>query len=414
MIGAVLLRYNGDRAALRAAVVGIVGDGPEPHPVVGDVVIVDNASTVDPEAAARIAASFTFLAQDGQPLVRAIRRPTNDGFAVGNNHGIQSLRQTCHMVLIHNDDASLAPDALTLLHDALQQSPADVISVGPKTLIEGEDGLIDSAGMAVNRRGEAKNVGLGQLDLGQFDGTPAEPLPAILGPCFAVALVRRTAFASNAVGPLPADYFLYYEDVQWNWKAYRLGMRSLLVPRAVAYHRMSSSSRSAALTTADAESAYEMKHRCIERNLLVTGAELLPAADAVKLWVHRWPRLIKAGVTGRFPAASVLAALDAVRRLPRTLVRRRRVDRAATAGASDPFSFWPAEPIFFDPVTYEPERSWVALGAAADRANAPGLAAACGQADAVQARRAAAEELNADRAALVSRYLERLNGAPRR
>lgn len=420
MIGAVLLRYNGDQVALRAAVAAIVGDGPQPNPLVGDVVIVDNASTVDPKAAELVAASFPFVGSDGRPLVRWVPRKINDGFAAGNNEGIAHLRATCDLVLIHNDDATLAPGALQLLDSAIRSCAPDVVSVGPKTLIAGEDGLIDSVGMAVNRRGEAKNVGLGQLDLGQFDGGHVEgqqtkgrtlangPYPEILGPCFAVALIRRSAFAPESVGPLPADYFLYYEDVEWNWKAHRLGLRSLLVPHTLAYHHMSSSSRAETTSLGDAERAYGMKHRCIERNLLVTGAELLPLRDAAALWLHRWPRLVKAGITGRFPKASVLAAFDAVRRLPRTLQRRRHVQRNSAVPANRVFSFWPEEPIFFDPVTYLPQRSWQALAAAAALANAPALVEACGHADPHGARQAAAAELGTERAELVSRYIARL------
>jgi GT2 family glycosyltransferase len=372
MIGAVLLRYNGDPTSLEAAVASVVSSvGAGSEAVVGDVVLVDNASTFDPGAVDRVAAKFKEIAADGLPLVRSLYRSGNDGFATGVNAGIASLRATCETVLLLNDDAYLDPSALGIMLETLNRAAAEVISVAPKMLIEGEDGLIDSVGMAANRKGEAKNLGLGQLDLGQFDHDHE-----VFGPCFGAALIRRSAFAPDVIGPLREDYFMYYEDVEWNWRAQRLGWRSVAVPKAHVWHRMSASSRADDTTLRQAERSYERKHRCIERNLLATGVELLPAGDAIRMWTHRWPRLVKGGVTGRFPKASLLASIEALFRLPRTLIRRKRLAAKATGDAQSPLAFWTPEPIMFDPVTYAPQRSWQGLATAARLAGYDNLSTA--------------------------------------
>jgi GT2 family glycosyltransferase len=402
VIGAVLLRYNGEAASLQSAVESIVDSIVESGRTdLVDIVIVDNASTVDVDAADRVAASFQHSNQFGNRLVRVIRRTTNGGFAVGVNVGIGALHKTCEFVLLLNDDARLEPGALRLLSSALQAATPDVISVAPKIYLDGEDGLLESVGMAVNRSGEAKNVGLGQLDLGQFDD-PQETF----GPTFGAALIRRNAFSESGVGQLREDYFLYYEDVEWNWRAQRMGFRSLTVPSAVAWHQMSASSRSG-----DVEGAYSMKHRCIERNLLATGAELLPAGDAIRLWAYRWPRLVKGLATGRFPKASFMAAVDAAARLPKTLSRRRSISRSyATAPVGAALRFWPPEPIFFDPVTYTPERSWKALGTAASLARQPALRAACEARDVGAAISAVETMTDPAHAQRVTQFLSRLTG----
>jgi GT2 family glycosyltransferase len=373
LIGAVVVRFNGDANRLGAAVQSIVESV---EVKVAHVVLVDNASTDDPTAVDRLAASLQ--------QVSVIHRVTNGGFATAVNAGVSALHATCEYVLLLNDDAYLESHALAELVGALSKSDPSVISAAPKIYLEGENGLLDSVGMAVNRRGEAKNIGLGQLDLGQFD----QPADAF-GPCFGVALIRRSAFNRDAVGALLEEYFLYYEDVEWNWRAQRKEFRSVTVPSAVAFHAMSASSRASSEGIADAEVAYAFKHRCIERNLLATGATHLPASDAIRLWTYRWPRLVKGRFTGRFPHASLAAAFDAARRLPAALKRRRQGTSVHTA--ADPLRFWTPEPILFDPVTYVPQRSWLALETCARLAGHGELASACRLEDKTQALNAAAK-----------------------
>jgi GT2 family glycosyltransferase len=400
VIGAVLLRYNGDPASLEAAVGSIVAStGVE----LGDVVLVDNASTIDPGAVDRAASHCTIVASDGAPLVRVIRQLNNGGFAAGVNAGIAALRQECDVVLLLNDDAYLDALALNTMATLLRSADPSVVSIAPKMLLEGEHGLLDSVGMAVNRKGEAKNLGLGQVDLGQFD-RPHD----VFGPCFGAALIRRSAFQSDLVGPLREDYFMYYEDVEWNWRAQRLGFRSTAAPAAVVWHHMSASSRSSNESLSEAEQSYALKHRCIERNLLATGGELLPGRDAFRLWTYRWPRLVKGSVTGRFPRSSLLASIDAVRRLPSTVLRRKQISRRAIGDVHAPLSFWPPEPIFFDPVTYRPTRSWEALAIAARLAGHHKLAAAATLSDVENTRHAALLLEDASHRKHVENYLNAL------
>ncbi len=419
MIGAVLLRYNGEAAMLESAVRSIFasdfGKAPEVDASVGsstshstdavfDIVIVDNASTVDPDAVDRVAALFPHTNSAGNRIVRTVRQPTNGGFATGVNRGIAALHQDCDLVLLLNDDARLGSMALAQLATTIRTASVDVMSVGPKIYLDQENGLLDSVGMAVNHRGEAKNVGLGQIDLGQFDGDTDS-----FGPCFGGALIRRSAFLPDNVGPLNEDFFMYYEDVEWNWRAQRLGYRSLVVPNARAWHRMSSSSRSAEGDgLAVSETAYSVKHRCIERNLLVTGATHLPVSDAVRLWAYRWPRLVKGIVTGRFPRASFMAAIDGARRLPGSLKQRRKISHRGKHSPGSPFRFWPPEPIYFDPVTYKAQRNWTALTAAARLSRFAALARACENNDIVAAR-AAANDLPPTYSARVLDYLARID-----
>ena len=83
--------------------------------------------------------------------------------------------------------------------------------------------------------------------------------------------------------------------------------------------------------------------------------------------------------------------------------------KRSMGSAVEPLSFWTDEPIFFDPVTYAPKRSWEALSAAAKRTGIVELVAACEQHNSQALIDASRTALSADRAASVERYLDRLD-----
>jgi hypothetical protein len=108
-----------------------------------------------------------------------------------------------------NSDTVLEPDCILLdARVGLKRRKGEkVIGVAPKILLW-DSPIIDAARNAVNPDGAAFNVGMGQVDLGQFD----EPMK-LFGLCFAAALVERSAI--DRAGFLDETYFAYYEDVDW-------------------------------------------------------------------------------------------------------------------------------------------------------------------------------------------------------
>jgi GT2 family glycosyltransferase len=380
VIGVVILRFNGAKAELERAVQSLLQSSVADQ--ITDILLVDNCSTNQPAIVDEVTVEF------GSP-VRCAHMDVNLGFAGGVNRGIEMLSPSCDFVLLLNDDASVEPTAVEHLVMALKVASPRVVSAVPKVFLGswGLNGallaaasapLLESVGICVNEHGEAKNVGLGQPDFGQFD----EPA-ASFGPSFGVALFRRSAFDELNVGRLNESYFLYYEDVEWNWRAWRLGFHSITVPAARAHHLMSASSRpdeafspgqTAQSQRSALDAAYSAKHRYIERNLLICGTTHLPTKFARKLWTTRWPRLVKARVTGRFPRASFQAAYESAARIAPTIRTRRSFSaRNPNIALESVFAFWKPEPIFFDPVSYQPEYSWEALRVAAHAAELTAL-----------------------------------------
>ena len=315
--------------------------------VVAEVVLIDNGSRRNAGAVDVVASA---LSGRGAP-VRVVRYANNHGFAGGVNRSLQFCRS--ELVFLLNSDAVVTSTAIAEAVRVLDAAARpNVVGAVCKMLIsestERGDAVIDSMGMAVNPAGEAFNIGLGQPDIGQYDqeGAPS------FGPCFGAALFRRDAFNPGRVGTLREHYFLYYEDVEWNWRANMFGYQFVSAPTAVVHHQMSTSTR---------HLPYDYKFRLIERNLLLTAAELCGSRRAMSIWFRRGLGLARGAVTGRhYPRASLLALAGALRHLPRTLIARRAVNQRRVTTDVHLFRFAAGERTFYDAVDYRPTDSVMA------------------------------------------------------
>ena len=211
-----------------------------------ELILVDNGSSDDSAEYVK-----TVL-----PNSTIIRNDRNLGFAIAVNQGVRA--SSGEYVFILNNDASLAPDCVSVLMDGMleweKREGSKVIGLAPKILLSGRS-IIDAVGNAINPDGSAFNVGIGQIDMGQFDNPNR-----VMGLCFAAAFIRKAAF--QLVGFLDESYFAYYEDVDWCYRANVLGYEFHSAPRAVVQHHHSGSARE--LLTSD------QKYYLIHRNFLRT------------------------------------------------------------------------------------------------------------------------------------------------
>ena len=333
MISALVVNYNAEPALLSRCLASLRA---QTYPRL-EILLVDNGS--DPEPVDSIAATY--------PDVRILRLGRNFGFAGGVNRGI--LAASGDLVLVSNFDVELEADCLSQLATVMG-SDEGLAGVAPKTVFMHDQHLIDNVGTRIDTQMVAYHVGIGQLDLGQYD--VSEPA---FGACFAAALLRKSAFAPEAVGPLDGRYFMYYEDVDWCYRANILGWRFRTAPKAVVAHVHSASVR---------QFDYAFKHYLLERNLLHTVVKNLETPRMARLVVRRsLAHLLR--VCGRRPywQAGLRAVADFWRGVPRdwapraALQRRRRVpDRAIFALAA-------GETAHFDPVHLAPRYTLDALEA---------------------------------------------------
>jgi GT2 family glycosyltransferase len=185
--------------------------------------LVDNASTDGSSEAVRRAF----------PAVRLIENRQNLGFAEGNNVALrEALAEGFPYVLLLNNDATIAPDAIRLLLQPLLDDPTVGLS-GPAICYTSEPHRLWSAGGSIDwRRGVVTSPWCDR------------PLAALPEHPFVVdhisgcaMLIRAKAIAE--AGLLDARFFMYYEETEWCARIARLGYRIVVVPAARVWHAIS-------------------------------------------------------------------------------------------------------------------------------------------------------------------------------
>ena len=186
------------------------------------VVAIDNGSEAD-EASA-IEAEFG-------DFVEVIRNPENLGFAGGMNIGIKrALAAGAEYVLLLNNDVTVDPSFLTAMVEAAGRH-ANLAAACPKAYFKDRPEVIYSTGGSVNLwTGTARQIGRGQRDAGQFEGEAVRDYAD--GLCM---LIPATAI--EKAGLLDEDYFLYWEETDWCFRARAKGLRSYYVPGAKVWHK---------------------------------------------------------------------------------------------------------------------------------------------------------------------------------
>ena len=333
LVTAMIVHYEAEPAMLRRCLDSLRA---QTYPSL-EVVLVDNGSgpgALDPVAA-------------GYPEVQVVRLPRNLGFAAGVNRGIAAARG--ELVLPLNFDVELDPDCVGELVKVLAEED-DLAGVAPKTVFMHDRHLIDSVGNLIDPFGSAYNMGIGQLDIGQYD-----LCERVFGVCFAAALCRKVAFGESAVGPLDESYFLYYEDVDWCYRANLLGWRFRTAPRAVVAHVHSAAAR---------RLDYAVKYYLIQRNLLRTVVKNFEGPRALHVLARRLlDHLANAVRRGPFWGAGLRAVMGLARRLPRDWRARRRLQPRRRVSDPAIFRYSAGERPHFDPVRYAPLYRLVTLEA---------------------------------------------------
>ncbi len=366
-IGVVVLTYESDEdlldRCLRSVVAAWQNDGATdgPAPIV-DIVVVDNHSPTRSRETEEL--SRRLAAETGAP-VRFIALEKNFGFAGGINRGIAALVPSVSLAFLLNPDAEVELTTISRCAEALLAAPVSTVSAAPKMLLSSSTAnsaatandpaaattdvthrspeelrVIDAIANAVNAKGEAFNIGLGQPDIGQYDRPEA-----CFGPCFGAALLRRSALQPDRVGPLDETLFMYYEDVEWNWRAQILGFDSVTVPSARVTHVMSASTR---------DRPYDFKFRLTERNLLIVVILCVPGFDAFRIAGRRMIGLLLGSVKQHYPIPGLRAVGGVVWRLPGLLARRNGLGRRRIRSHGDILAFGADEQTFFDAVRYTP------------------------------------------------------------
>jgi GT2 family glycosyltransferase len=186
-----------------------------------EVIVVDNKSTD----------SDFNLIDHFYKNVSIIKSDKNRGFAGGNNLGIQQAKG--EYILLLNNDTEVGPGFLEPMV-RLFQHDSRIGAISPKIKYFYFPDKIQYAGFTkmnpVTLRMNA--IGSHETDLGQYDQ------------------IKETNFAHGCammvsrkviekVGPMPEDYFLYYEEHDWSTKIKKAGFKIYYQPMSVVLHKES-------------------------------------------------------------------------------------------------------------------------------------------------------------------------------
>jgi GT2 family glycosyltransferase len=188
-----------------------------------EVVVVDNGST-----------DGTVEYLKTLPWLRLFVNSENVGFVRGNNRAMAECGADSDFLLLNNDTEIIQPDWLSRLQDTAYSTP-EVGIVGAR--LRRPEGMLQHAGtyMPVETFW-GQQIGAGEKDINQFNAD-AE----VEGVVFACAYIKREVY--EAVGPLDADYFSYFEDSDYCLKARSHGFKVVCCGSATVVHYENTSTK---------------------------------------------------------------------------------------------------------------------------------------------------------------------------
>jgi|SRR5882724_4314011 len=214
--------------------------------------------------------------------VTVIRSEINTGFTGGYNIGIvEALKQGAEYVLIVNNDTTMESNLIINMLSVLTNDKNIGVAVPKIYFAKGHEFHKDR--YKENERGKVfwyaggyidwdnvKSVhrGVDEVDHGQYDAI--EPTDFATGCCmmFKKEVLEKVGFFDD-------QYFLYYEDADFNQRIKRAGYKIYYVPTAVLFHNNASSSGGAGNSLHD---------YFITRNQILFGMKYAPLRAKLALF----------------------------------------------------------------------------------------------------------------------------------
>ncbi len=189
--------------------------------------------------------------------IRVIYSDYNLGLGEGINMAIEYA--SSDLILISNFDLVYNPDAFEQMVDSINNLESIYIGVAPKIKFYYQKEFIESVGIYLDRNLYLGHYGLGQLDLSQYNR--AED---IFGVSFVSCLIKRKAFDKDKIGAIDPSFFLFYEDVDFSYRANLHGYKFRSCAPAICHHRYGYNFR-------DDATAFQSKYYYQKLNLLKTA-----------------------------------------------------------------------------------------------------------------------------------------------
>lgn len=286
---------------------------------VDELLIVDNASTDGSEA----------LVRERWPAARWIPMGHNDGPCPARNMGLERARN--EWVLLVDNDAVLAPDALAKLAAAARARP-DAALLQPRSVFAGDPDVVHYDGGRFHYAGlfSLRNF---SVPIARAEGRGVVDVD---GAVSVVLLARRSLVLE--LGGFDPDYFILFEDLDLSYRLRLAGHAILSVEDALVLHRGGTGGISfrGAIEYPRRRAFFHSRNRWIYLYKCYSARTLFVAAPGLLLYELVWLVFtLRSGTFGGWLEGKrdFFAKLPGVRRRRRAIqAGRRRSDRELLVG----------------------------------------------------------------------------------
>lgn len=198
------------------------------------VVLVDNGSNDD--SVMQIKEAF--------PQVIVFENGANLGIAAANNVGIRYALETgADYVFLLNNDTAIDPDMLTHLV-AVAESKPDIGMTGPTMFYFNQPDVIWCAGSQIDWTSGKSILLNGGEPFSAVNSSACQDVDFITS---CAVCIKRAVF--EQIGLMDERYFIYYDETDWFARATAAGWRSVYVPWAKMWHKVSATMGESSPTT---------------------------------------------------------------------------------------------------------------------------------------------------------------------
>ncbi|MCP5004007.1 MAG: glycosyltransferase family 2 protein [Planctomycetes bacterium] len=192
------------------------------------VIVIDNHSTDD----------SVKIIRNKYPDIILLEFSKNLGYGKANNIAIRyAMKNKADYIWLLNNDIVVEENSLEQLVYSYENI-SGIGLMGTKILNYYDKNVIDYVGGNFNKtNGSTSHVGRNKHDLGQYDNQ--EIVTDFITGCS----VFSSSDFLNRLGPIPEEYFLYYEDVDWSLRASKMGYIQYVNTKATVLHKCSSTSK---------------------------------------------------------------------------------------------------------------------------------------------------------------------------